>query len=102
MPSIERVTVTLPGSMVRHIARFEHNRSKFIVEAVQHELVRRRKEELQRSLQNPHAETGQLPEVGFDAWALSLPDDDVTDLVDIKGGTGVKWAQNSGWKRLAK
>jgi metal-responsive CopG/Arc/MetJ family transcriptional regulator len=42
----ERVTVTMPGSLVAEIDRYERNRSRFIAEAVRHELARRRREAL--------------------------------------------------------
>ena len=50
MVSVERVTVTLPNDLVRDIDRRENNRSKFVAEAVRHELDRRRRAELRRSL----------------------------------------------------
>jgi metal-responsive CopG/Arc/MetJ family transcriptional regulator len=56
MANVERVTVTLPKDLVRDIDRREKNRSRFIAEAVHRELDRRRREELRRSLENPHAE----------------------------------------------
>jgi hypothetical protein len=46
MPTTERVTVTLPIDLLEGIDRFEHNRSRFIVQAVERELVRRRREGL--------------------------------------------------------
>jgi metal-responsive CopG/Arc/MetJ family transcriptional regulator len=44
MPPNERITVTLPAEVVRDIDRLEKNRSKFVLEAVRHELKRRRRE----------------------------------------------------------
>ena len=64
MASVERVTVTLPNHLVRDIDRREKNRSKFVAEAVRHELDRRRRAELRRSLQNPHSESAELAEQG--------------------------------------
>jgi Arc/MetJ-type ribon-helix-helix transcriptional regulator len=60
MAGVERVTVTLPNDLVRDIDRREKNRSKFVAEAVRHELDRRRRKELGRSLQNPHPESAEL------------------------------------------
>ena len=60
MPDVERVKVTLPHDLVRDIDRREKNRSKFVAEAVRHELDRRRRTELRRSLRNPHPETAEL------------------------------------------
>ena len=62
MVSVERVTLTLPNDLVRDIDRRENNRSKFVAEAVRHELDRRRRAELRRSLQNPHPESAALAE----------------------------------------
>src|SRR5580704_13723503 len=54
MANVDRVTVTLPDELIRDIDRREKNRSKFIAEAVRNELDRRRRDELRRSLENPH------------------------------------------------
>jgi hypothetical protein len=62
MATTERVTVTLPVELVESIDRFERNRSRFIAEAVAHELVRRRRDGLLRSLKNPHPEAAELAE----------------------------------------
>lgn len=104
MQEIERVTVTLPHSLVRDIDRREKNRSKFVAEAVRNELERRRREELRRSLRNPHAEslsTGEsgpaLSEQGFADWALGLPAEDVEGLVDSSAGRPVRWVAGEGW-----
>jgi len=96
MATIERVTVSLPVDLVESIGRFEHNRSRFIAEAVKHELVRRRRREgLLRSLKSPHPEAAELSETGLADWAASLPDDD--GLVDEAGGTPVRWIEGKGW-----
>ncbi len=50
MATSERVTVTISAQLVDDIDRFERNRSRFIVEAVERELVRRRRDGLLRSL----------------------------------------------------
>ncbi len=97
-----RVTVTLPAEVVRDIDRLERNRSKFFLEAVLKELQRRRRKELQRSLRNPHRESAQLAEVGFDEWAQSLPDEAASELVDLKAGTPVRWAPGKGWVKGSK
>ncbi len=47
MATSERVTVTLRAELVESIDRFERNRSRFISEAVEHELARRRREGLE-------------------------------------------------------
>jgi superfamily II RNA helicase len=99
MPNTERVTVTLPVNVVEDIDRVESNRSKFVLEAVRHELRRRRKEDLRRSLRSPHPESSQLAEEGFSEWARGLPDEEISDLVDLKAGTPVRWIQGEGWVR---
>ena len=90
MPA-ERVTVTLSPELVRDIDRHEPNRSRFIQDAVRHEIDRRRREELRRSLRNPHPETQELADLGFDEWAARLPDEDVSELVDPDAGQEVRW-----------
>lgn len=98
----ERVTVTLPAEVVRDIDRLEKNRSKFVLEAVRHELQRRRREELQRSLRAPHPDSEQLAEAGFDEWAASLPTEDAADLVDVAAGKPVRWVPGQGWVEAKK
>ncbi len=95
MASIERVTITLPAELLEGIDRFERNRSRFIATAVEHELERRRREGLLRSLDNPHPETAEIAEAGFTDWASSLPDDE--GLVDLAQGTPVRWVEGKGW-----
>lgn len=92
----ERVTVTLPIDLVEGIDRFERNRSRFITEAVEHELVRRRREGLLRSLASPHAEAAELAETGLADWGVSLPPDD-EGLVDESAGKPVRWVEGHGW-----
>jgi hypothetical protein len=96
MATTERVTVTLPTDVLRDIDRVEHNRSKFVLEAVRHELQRRRREDLERSLRSPHPESDRIAEAGFVEWARSLPTDD-DDLLDTKAGTPVRWVRGKGW-----
>jgi hypothetical protein len=95
MPATERVTVTLPAELVRSIDRLEKNRSRFIAEAVQHELDRRRREGLRRSLEQPHPEAAELADAGLDEWAASLPEDE--GLVDMAAGRPVRWVEGEGW-----
>jgi hypothetical protein len=73
----------------------ERNRSRFIAEAVQHELTRRRREALLRSVQNPHSETGELADTSLALWTADVPDDE--GLVDPAGGTAVRWVEAQGW-----
>ena len=97
MASVERVTVTLPNDLVKDIDRREKNRSKFVAEAVRHELDRRRRADLRRSLQNPHPESAELAELGFEEWARSLPEEDTEALLDSSLGTPVRWVPGEGW-----
>jgi hypothetical protein len=96
MGTTERVTVTLPIELVENIDRFERNRSRFIAEAVERELARRRREGLLRSLASPHQESPELADVGLVEWGASLPDDQ--DLVDPSAGTAVRWVEGEGWQ----
>jgi len=96
MATTERVTVTLPIEMVESIDRFERNRSRFITEAVEHELVRRRRRGLLRSLRRPHVEAVELAEAGLSEWAASLPLGD-EGLVDVSAGKAVRWVEGKGW-----
>ena len=97
MSGIERVTVTLPGDLVRDIDRRENNRSKFVAEAVRRELDRRRRMELRRSLHNPHPDTAKFAEQGFSDWARGLPKEDAAALVDGSAGKPVRWVPGEGW-----
>jgi Arc/MetJ-type ribon-helix-helix transcriptional regulator len=97
MATTERVTVTLPVELVRDIDRVEENRSKFIAEAVRHELERRQRDELRRSLAAPHPDTAELAEAGMTEWAHSLPDEDAEGLVDMSKGKPVRWIPDRGW-----
>lgn len=92
----ERVTVTLPKEIIREIDRQERNRSRFVLQAVQKELERRRKEELRRSLRTPHQDGNDIAEAGFTEWAEGLPEGD-ENLVDIRSGVNVKWVPGEGW-----
>lgn len=96
MAANERVTVTLSAELVRGIDRLERNRSRFIAEAVEHELARRRREGLVRSLQNPHPEATEFADLGVAEWGERLPPGD-DDLVDGKGGKPVRWVEGRGW-----
>jgi hypothetical protein len=97
MASVDRVTVTLPSGLVEDIDRREKNRSKFVAEAVRNELDRRRREELRRSLHNPHPESAVLAEQGLEEWTRGLPEEDTGALVDSKAGQPVRWVAGKGW-----
>jgi hypothetical protein len=83
--------------LVRDIDRREKNRSKFVAEAVRQELNRRRREDLYRSLQNPHPELAEFADEGLEAWGRSLPEEDAEGLVDDSAGKPVQWVPGEGW-----
>ena len=97
MANVERVTVTLPDDLVRDIDRREKNRSKFVAEAIRHELDRRRRAELRRSLQSPHPESVHLADQGLEQWSRDLPKEDTESLVDGAVGKPVRWVAGEGW-----
>jgi hypothetical protein len=96
MAMTERVTVTLPADLVEDIDRLERNRSRFILAAVERELVRRRREGLLRSIEHPHPEAAELAAEGFGEWGASLPPGD-EGLVDPAAGKAVRWVEGRGW-----
>ena len=96
-PPAERVTVTMPAELVAGIDRIERNRSRFIAEAVRHELQRRRRLELLRSLEAPHPDTAATASLGLAAWVEGLPSGD-DDLLDPHGGAAVNCIPDSGWQ----
>lgn len=96
----ERVTVTMPAELVSGIDRYEPNRSRFIAEAVRHELRRRRRLELQRSLDTPHPDSLATASLGLQAWAEALPDTE-SDLLDPAAGVPIRWNPEQGWQEPA-
>ena len=92
----ERVTVTMPAELVAGIDRYERNRSRFIAEAVRHELKRRQRRELQCSLEDPHPDSIATASLGLQSWAESLPTGDA-DLLDSALGVPVSWSPGLGW-----
>ncbi|GAG02746.1 unnamed protein product [marine sediment metagenome] len=94
----ERVTVTLPKEIIRDIDRQESNRSRFVLQAVRHELEQRRKEELRRSLRSPHHDSDDISHAGFTEWMRELPEGD-EDLLDIQAGENVRWVPGKGWTK---
>ena len=68
MPAAERVTVTLRADLLEQIDRVERNRSRFIAQAVEHELDRRRREALLVSItarRIPKASNSPMPLSGI-------------------------------------
>jgi hypothetical protein len=96
MATAERVTITLSAELVEGIDRLERNRSRFIAEAVERELAHRRREALLSSVRSPHPETTDLAaDSGLGDWTADLSDDE--GLVDLAGGTAVRWVEGQGW-----
>ena len=93
-PLAERVTVTMPSEL---IAGIESNRSRFTAEAVRHELQRRQRLELLRSLEAPHPDSVATAALGLADWAEALPEGD-SDLLDPSAGEPVHWRPESGWQ----
>lgn len=94
-PATARVTVTLPAELVESIDRIEPNRSRFVAQAVERELARRRRADLLRSLKAPHPEAVALAEAGFAAWGAG--EGTSGDLVDPSVGRSVRWIEGRGW-----
>jgi hypothetical protein len=99
VPGVDRITVTLPRELIDEIDRWDSNRSRFVAGAVREEVERRRREELKRSLEAPHEQAEELAEAGFDDWASRLPAEDATGLVDLEGGSAVRWIPGRGWEQ---
>ena len=95
--SSERVTVTMPADLVAGIDRFESNRSRFIADAVRHELKRRRRRELLRSLEEPHHDIITTVSLGLESWRQCLPAGDDA-LLDPRGGVPLRWSEEQGWQ----
>jgi post-segregation antitoxin (ccd killing protein) len=95
MPSSQRVTITLPANLLHEVDQLERNRSRFITEAVQHEVARRRRAALMESVRSPHPETTQFVDSGLTDWTSELPDDE--GLLDPSTGTAVRWVEGQGW-----
>ena len=91
-----RVTVTLPSDLLREIDSRERNRSRFVLEALRREVSRRRMEELELSLANPHPETSSLELQGVSEW-FAQGKDDAEAILDLTAGTSVRWLENVGW-----
>lgn len=95
-PASERVTVTMAADLVAGIDRYALNRSRFIADAVRHELRRRRRLELRRSLEQPHPDTLETASLGLQSWNAALPAADA-DLLDPSAGVPLRWSSEQGW-----
>ena len=95
MSARERVTITLPADLLEEVDQLGRNRSRFIMEAVRHEVTRRRRAALRESVRSPHPETTQLVDAGLGEGTASLPDDE--GLLDYSSGTTIRWVEGRGW-----
>ena len=57
----------------------------------------RRRDELRRSLENPHPDSAGLADDGLAAWTRSLPGEDTETLVDNSAGKPIRWVAGEGW-----
>src|SRR5213594_1588135 len=96
MPSA-RVTITLPPELVEEIDRRERNRSRFVFEAVRREIRRRQREDLRRSLAQPHPEAMELADAGIEEWGSGSRPGDASELLDPAGGKPIRWVPGKGW-----
>ena len=96
MPPTVRVTVILSAEMVENIDRLERSRSRFIAEAVEQEIARRRQAGLLRSLEGPHPEATPVAAADLADWGVSLPMED-EGLIDLSAGKPVHWLEGTGW-----
>jgi hypothetical protein len=92
-----RITVTLPPELVSEIDRRERNRSRFVVEAVRREVLRRKRDEMRRSLENPHPDSSELADAGLEEWGRREKAGDDTDLLDWTQSRRVRWIEGRGW-----
>ena len=99
--STQTITVELPPGLIRDIDSEDGDRNEFIQEAVLHELqLRRHRQQLVHIEAHPHPESRQWAELGFADWMAQLPEEDVSKLVDLDGGTAVRWIPGEGWHEV--
>ena len=79
------------------IDRIKRNRSRFIAEAVRHEPKRRQRQELLRSLEDPHPDSLTTAELGLEDWSQGLPAGD-RNLLDPSAGVPLQWVGEQGWQ----
>jgi hypothetical protein len=96
MEPLEHVTIAISTDLAENIDRFDPNRSVFIRTAVEREVARRNREDLLRSLRDPHPDTVDFVDEGFSDWCASLPAED-EGLLELDSGTPVRWDPEGGW-----
>lgn len=102
MGAAERITITLPQKLVQDIDRITRNRSRFVLEAIIGEFERRRRDALHTSLSDPHTESRQVEEEGFDDWLAALAHEDGLELIDSKAAQPIRWVKGKGWLKKPK
>ena len=48
-------------------------------------------------MEDPHPESAELAEQGFEEWTRGLPEEDTEALVDSSTGKPVRWVPGEGW-----
>ena len=91
------VVSSAPDFSRRKLSAAQKAQCRRFADAVRHELDLRRREELRRSLRNPHPEGAELADEGLAAWTRSLPEEDAEALVDSSAGKPVRWVAGEGW-----
>jgi len=91
----ERVAVTLPTDLLEDVDQLDGNRSRFIAEAVQREVIRRRRATLMQSVESPHPETTRVVDGDLTDWMADWSHDE--GLLDPSAGTAVRWIEEQGW-----
>jgi len=72
MATSKRIRITLAADLLAKIDGVDRSRSRFISEAVRHELSQRRRDELLRSLAVPLPETKALQEAALGDWLADV------------------------------
>jgi hypothetical protein len=84
-----------PGGAGGGIDRIERNSSRFIAEAARHE--RRKRQELLRSLEEPHPDSLITAELSLETWSQGLPAGD-HNLLDPSADVPIHWEREKGWQ----
>ena len=98
MSQMQRVTVSLPGALLREVDQCSENRSAFVQQALRRELARRDREELAISLSNPHPDSVVMAEAGLGEWPLGVSDEEAAGLVDPSEVVPMSWQEGVGWR----
>ncbi len=94
---MDRITITLPNGLVSQVDRETRNRSRFVQEAIEHELELRQRRRLLESVASTHQESEAVSDDGTAAWVAEAGPLD-SSLLDPADGTPVRWTPESGWR----